>query len=62
MLNINIIGNISEEELPFNKILIGYYNNTLQPNIYINIYYPIFAKEYNLLINYNTLIGEDIYR
>lgn len=42
--------------------LIGYFNNILRPNVYIGIYYLIFAKEYGLLMNYNILISEDIYR
>ena len=58
--NDNIVVGDNGEEV--GKTLIRYYNDTLRPNIHISVYYPIFAKEYNLLINCNILIKEDIHR
>ncbi|KHE79543.1 hypothetical protein GE21DRAFT_1220630, partial [Neurospora crassa] len=38
-----------------------YDTDILRLNIHLNIYYKVFAKEYRLLVNCNTLTDEDIY-
>lgn len=38
-----------------------YLKDTKLPNIYIAVYYPATADKYSLIVNYNSLLGEDKY-
>ncbi|KAK4118238.1 hypothetical protein N657DRAFT_404669 [Parathielavia appendiculata] len=39
-----------------------YQNDTLRPNIHAAVHFPVFAEEYALPINCNTLTGENLHR
>ncbi|KAK4117995.1 hypothetical protein N657DRAFT_465176 [Parathielavia appendiculata] len=39
-----------------------YQNDTLRPNIHAAVHFPVFAEEYALPVNCNTLTGENLHR
>ncbi|KAK1779833.1 hypothetical protein QBC45DRAFT_325180, partial [Copromyces sp. CBS 386.78] len=39
-----------------------YITEIYRPNIYIVLYYPNFVEEYTLIINFNILIRENLYK
>ena len=39
-----------------------YMSDAQRPNMYIAVHYPDFAAEYSIMVNCNTLTGEDLHR